>query len=74
MAAVTVGADVVRSAAMVASGKGVERHQVARTRAKRPLASQRGDLRAAGIVAAVSEVRHPSTRQRELVMVVVASA
>ena len=69
-----VGADVVRFAAMVASRKVAGRHQVTISRARRPLALQRGNLQAVEIVVAVSEVGPPSTRQRELVLVVVALA
>lgn len=64
----------MRSAAMVASKRVAERHQVAIAKARRPLASQRANLQAAGIVAAVSEVGHPSMIQRELGLVVVALA
>ena len=69
-----VGVVAVRFAAILASRKGAARLQVAIIRAKLPLVSQRRDLQAAGIVGAVSEVGHPSTRRRELVLVVVALA
>lgn len=64
----------MRSAVMVASRSVAGKRQVAISRAGRPLASQRADLQAAAIVAAVSEVEHPGTRRRELVLVVLALA